>query len=148
MSDSTKPGEPITCRMKFDGYVFRFCTFTTPSLVSVEADTFMDFVEISAFEAMKLERDAAIRERDEWKAKYETWFEAYSKLDDVNMRLSSERDAANARVAELQEGLRKALLWAECVLFRVPTDACKELNYTYLNDARKALQGAKVVSSG
>ena len=42
------------------------------------------------------------------------------------------------QVAKLREGLRKAILWGECLSVRIETDR-GSINWTYLNDARQAL---------
>lgn len=49
------------------------------------------------------------------------------------------RKNLSKNIQELVEGLRKAILWAECCSSRIKGDERDNINWTYLNDARKIL---------
>ncbi len=57
--------------------------------------------------------------------------------------LVKERDTLRACAERMAEGLRKAILWGECISCRVKPTEENKINWTYLEEAREALQDYK-----
>lgn len=99
--------EPVTCRMKFDDPVFRFCAFTTKSPVPVRNGEFMEFVEKSAYDALKANYKAA-EDRTEWAVKEIEKLKAerdelQTNEHKMSAALSAKQEIINAIIAEIEQ---------------------------------------------
>ena len=58
-------------------------------------------------------------------------------LDRYSIAYKSGYRAAESDAQELMEGLRKVIIWAECVSMKI--EDRERINWTYLNDGREVL---------
>lgn len=73
---------------------------------------------------------------------------AIAHLKQVQMRIRAdrdlvreERDGMQAKIVELREALRKGIVWGEAISMRLSGYEREKINWTYLEEARKALKG-------
>lgn len=71
---NAQPAEPISCRMKFDDPVLRFCKFTTSEPIKLKNGEFYEFVTREAYDALNVQ----------WRAK---WEQALDSRDSLNAEI-------------------------------------------------------------